>query len=216
VREISAVRKPHPNHVWQDWSAWLPDDSAQLFEHLRRELSVSCAVLAVILNEALGLSPEIATPAASELAPLFAGLFERSVNHLTVVLNALEAHGRQWGTLPSAAPLRPEDFRNERARRMARNSQLRARMLRLAKHPVCWPKLRAIRLISAGLQVQAQNAVREISRAKSSNLRVHWALLETLQYDLNTCLQETTVVLKSFFCVLPGSQLAAFRSRLPA
>jgi len=35
--------------------------------------------------------------------------------------------------------------------------------------------------------------------------------LEVLDYDLNTSLRETTIVLKSFFCVLPIEELPAFR-----
>jgi hypothetical protein len=35
-----------------------------------------------------------------------------------------------------------------------------------------------------------------------------------LGYDLNTCMGETTVVLKSFFCVLPIEELESFRQKL--
>jgi hypothetical protein len=35
-----------------------------------------------------------------------------------------------------------------------------------------------------------------------------------LDYDLNTCLRETIIVLKSFFCVLPGEEVGPFREKL--
>jgi len=41
-----------------------------------------------------------------------------------------------------------------------------------------------------------------------------WKELEVLGYDLNTCMGETTVVLKSFFCALPADELEAFRQKL--
>jgi hypothetical protein len=41
-----------------------------------------------------------------------------------------------------------------------------------------------------------------------------WRELEVLGYDLNTCMGETTVVLKSFFCALPAEELEAFRQKL--
>ena len=41
-----------------------------------------------------------------------------------------------------------------------------------------------------------------------------WRALEVLGYDLNTCMGETTVVLKSFFCALPGEELKSFRRTL--
>jgi len=40
--------------------------------------------------------------------------------------------------------------------------------------------------------------------------------IEILGYDLSTCLGETTILLKSFFCALPEDQLATFRSKLLA
>ena len=43
-----------------------------------------------------------------------------------------------------------------------------------------------------------------------------WEELEVLGYDLNTCMGETTVVLKSFFCALPADELESFRSKLTA
>ena len=41
-----------------------------------------------------------------------------------------------------------------------------------------------------------------------------WQQLEVLGYDLNTCMGETTVILKSFFCALPPEELEAFRAKL--
>ena len=41
-----------------------------------------------------------------------------------------------------------------------------------------------------------------------------WQELEVLGYDLNTCMGETTVILKSFFCALPPEELEAFRQKL--
>jgi len=41
-----------------------------------------------------------------------------------------------------------------------------------------------------------------------------WKELEILGYDLNTCMGETTVVLKSFFCALPAEELETFRQKL--
>ena len=38
----------------------------------------------------------------------------------------------------------------------------------------------------------------------------HWASLDALHFDLNTCLRETIVVLKSFLCHLPAEQAEQF------
>jgi len=206
--------RPHAGNVQEDWIAWLPAETARVFDGLRHELAVSCVILGVILNEALIVCPEAGAEAAPQLALLFVGLFDRLVRDLGLVLNALEEHGRLCGTLPNAAPLRPEHFRSERARQVARASQLLSR-LPIAGRSAFGSKLSAIRKVIAGLQAQADNVAHEITVGESSSARDRWVRLEVLQYDLNTCLQETTVVLKSFFCALPGNELALFRSRLP-
>ena len=41
-----------------------------------------------------------------------------------------------------------------------------------------------------------------------------WRMLEVLGYDMSTCMEETTILLKSFFCALPPEELGAFREKL--
>lgn len=211
---VPAIRRPHTASVQEDWNAWLPSETAQVFERQRDELAFSCAILGVIVSEALNSSSVDTTAPLQQLAPLFCALFDRLVGHLSIVLSALEEHGRQCGTMPHAAPLRPEYFRSGPARHLARASRLRSH-LRVPGRPMFWPKLCAIRKLVAGLQAQARSLAREIALGDSSGARDQWIRLEILQYDLNTCLQETTVVLKSFLCALPGKELPLFRNRLP-
>jgi hypothetical protein len=213
VSESPAVRRQRPGAIQQDWMAWLPNEANQAFEQLRQELSVSCVVLSVIVNEALSEPNGLTLDAAPQLALLFLGLFDRSVQQLGTVLNALEEHAGSCGRCPSAAPLRPEYFRSRRARYLARASRLRSN-LPFTNRSEFAPKLGAIRKVIAGLLRQARNEAQEIAGGQSECARDHWARLEILQYDLNTCAQETTVVLKSFFCALPGSKLRPFRNRL--
>lgn len=54
----------------------------------------------------------------------------------------------------------------------------------------------------------------EITEGTSLAMIQQWNRLEILHYDLNTCLCETRVMLKSFFCVLPSDELREFRKRL--
>lgn len=212
---IPAIRRPHTASVREDWTAWLPNDTAQLFEHLRDDLAPSCAILGVIVNEALNNHSSCTSAAVQQqLAPLFSSLFDRLAGHLNLVLGALEEHDRQYRILANVAPLRPEYFRSEPARQVARASRLWS-YLRVAKRPVFAPKLSDIRKVTAGLQIQARDLAREIVLEDSCNAHDRWIRLEVLQYDLNTCLQETTVVLKSFLCALPGHELLLFRNLLP-
>jgi hypothetical protein len=66
------------------------------------------------------------------------------------------------------------------------------------------------------LRQQARHETGAIAADPTRRLRTHWARLDALQDDLNTCLQETTIVLKSFFCAIPASEVPLFRNRLAA
>jgi hypothetical protein len=215
VSVTSIVQRHRSGGVQEDWVAWLPDETGRVFEQLRQELAASCVILGVILNEALSGSPDETLVTAAPLALLFTGIFDRLVASLCIVLSALEEHERAHGTRPHARPLLPAYFRTRRARYLARANRLRS-CLPIIKRSDFGPKLSAIRQVIAGLQHQARQEAWEIAAATESKCaRARWARLEILQYDLNTCLQETTVVLKSFFCALPGHELPRFRSRLP-
>jgi hypothetical protein len=75
-------------------------------------------------------------------------------------------------------------------------------------------KLGALEQMVADLNKDAHRVVGEMAEGNSLRMLKQWRRLEILHYDLNTCLCETTVVLKSFFCVLPGDELKEFRTRL--
>ena len=58
------------------------------------------------------------------------------------------------------------------------------------------------------------HAAREISEGSSVHPESHWEALDWLHYDLNTCLRESIVVLKSFLLGLSPTELDAFCRRL--
>jgi hypothetical protein len=74
-------------------------------------------------------------------------------------------------------------------------------------------KLGALEEIVAGLQRQARETAQEIAQGAAIGWRKQWTCLEILDYDLNTSLRETEIVLKSFLCALPIAELPAFRQR---
>jgi hypothetical protein len=201
--------------VQQDWIAWIPDQSLELFEQVRAELEGSCTALAVLLNEAVEHRSGAAANIDCETALLFAGLFERLAVRLGGVLDALEQHGRAHGTRANALPLRPADFRSPHARLAAHVGQLR-QFLPATGYATFQAKIQSIRWVLSLLCQQARHETRAIAAGPTKRSRTHWARLDALQDDLNTCLQETTIVLKSFFCAMPASEVPLFRNRLAA
>jgi hypothetical protein len=212
VSARSSVERQRPRSVQQDWVAWLPSETAQAFEQLQKDLTVSCILLGVVLNEALGSDPNAAATTA-EFAVLFSGLFDRMVSHLSIVLRTLEEDGSTCGAHPNALPLQPGCFRSPYARQIARTNRLRS-AFSVRGRSAFGLKLSDIRRVIAALQSQAHQEADEIAGGQSRHARTHWARLEVLQYDLNTCLQETTIALKSFFCALPGRKLPLLRRQL--
>jgi hypothetical protein len=195
--------------VREDWLAWLPEDKDRFFDSIHSELEVSYAVLSVSLHEGLTLCEQGKLPLAREQSAMFVALFDRLSGRLHEVLRVLGEYGRHFDIAPLVTPLRPGYFRGANAQRAARASYLvsgvlfsaRARFLR---------KVRALLKMVAGLQ----DETRRMARAAGEEAGLCWTCLEVFHYDLNTCLRETTIVLKSFLCVLPSAELATFEGRL--
>ncbi len=199
--------------VQEDWVAWLPEEKDRLFDTTLNELEIAYGILSVTLNDAFNLCRQGKLAPAREQARMFAELFDRVAGRLRGILRALYEHSRQFGTFPNTAPLRPRFFRSERAQQVARSNNLLA-VVRFRARTRFFRKLGALEEIVAGLQREARATAREIAEGMAVSWRKQWTHLEVLDYDLNTSLRETTIVLKSFFCVLPIEELPLFRQKV--
>ena len=59
-------------------------------------------------------------------------------------------------------------------------------------------------------------AVDNLASGASLDAEVDWQVMDNAHYDINTCLRETTVLLKSFLLVLPDDQLGALQKTVRA
>jgi hypothetical protein len=199
--------------VQEDWVAWLPEEKDRLFDATVNELETSYKILSVTLDDAFTLCGQGKLAPAREQARMFADLFDRLGGRLRGILRSLYEHSRQFGTFPNTAPLRPGFFRSERAQQVARANNLLA-LIRFRARTRFFRKLGALEEIVAGLQRQVRETARDIAEGVAVSWREQWRRLEVLDYDLNTSLCETAIVLKSFFCALPIQELPAFRQRV--
>jgi len=199
--------------VQDDWISWLPEEKDRLFDATLDELEVSYVILSVALNDAFALCQEGKLGQAREEAAMFVGLFDRLASSLRGVLRSLNEHGRHFGTKPNVVPLCADFFRSEQAQQLARANSL-AFLLVLRAGTRFFRKLGAIEQTVAALRNEAQHIGGGITDGTTIALPNQWTRLEVLHYDLNTCLRETTIVLKSFLCVLPTNELTPFRKRL--
>jgi hypothetical protein len=196
--------------VQEDWVAWLPEEKDRLFDGILNELEISYSILSVTLNDAFNSCRQGKLAPAREQARVFGELFERLAERVRAVLRCLHEHGRQFGTFANTAPLRSGFFRSERARQVARSNSLMV-LIRFRARTRFFRKLGALEEIVAGLQREARETAQEI--AEGTGWRKQWTCLEILDYDLNTSLRETEIVLKSFLCALPIEELPTFRQR---
>ena len=201
--------------VREDWWAWLPAEKNQLFDATVVELETYYTVLSITLDEGLSLRSQGRLLRAREQASVCAELFRRLAMRLLTALRALEAHGRHFGTLPSIAPLNPEFFRGETAQRIARKNQLMSRVL-FSMRSRFFHKLRNLAEAIEELEEEFRDASDEIAAGSSVHPVADWQALDIRHYDLNTCLRETTVLLKSFLCALPNEQVQLFAQKLQA
>jgi hypothetical protein len=214
LEDVFANRGPrHTTSVQEDWLAWLPEEKDRLFDATRNELDICYAILSVTLDDAFNLCRQGRLAPAREQARIFAELFDRLAGRLRGILRSLYEHSRQFGTFPNTAPLRPRFFRSERAQQVARANNVLS-LVRFRARTRFFRKLGALEEIVAGLQREARGTAREIAEGVAVSWRKQWTCLEVLDYDLNTSLRETTVVLKSFFCGLPIGELPAFWQRI--
>lgn len=210
-RPIRGVRRARTVH--EDWFAWLPNEMDQLFDATRTELESYNTILSITLDEALGNCGQGEFLLAAEHAAVFSDLFERLATYLDLIIGTIEDHGAHFGTLPNVTPLSSSNFRGNTAQSISRMNALLTKVVFRARTRF-FHKLHALEEIIEELREQARQMADRICSRDALDLDRCWQELEILGYDLNTCVGETTVVLKSFLCALPGNELETFRKKL--
>jgi hypothetical protein len=191
----------------------LPPEKNELFESTVRRLESSYAMLSVALNEAFSLCARgelvrarLQLAVASELAGLFAP-------PLVSALATMGNHARVHGTYSRVEPLNPVFFRGATAHRAASWSSIWHGIL-FRGRPRFLQKLRVLSKAVQDLTSEFRATAGVLVEGTSTNPGTRWATLDVLHFDLNTCLRESVVVLKSFLCAVPDSELESLRARL--
>jgi hypothetical protein len=199
--------------VHEDWFAWIPNEMDQLFDATRSELETSDFILSISLDEAIALCKGGQFDSAKERASVIASLFDRLAVRVGHVIRTIKDHGAHFGTLPNVKPLSPSNFRGAAAQRVSLMNTLLAKVV-FRERTRFFHKLYSLDEIIEDSQREARAIVSGISEGATQFPDRAWQQLEVLGYDLNTCMGETTVILKSFFCALPPEELEAFREKL--
>ena len=199
--------------VREDWFAWIPNEMDQLFDATREELESSNFILSISLDEALSLCKRGEFEHARDRVTVIAGLFDRLAARVSHVIQTIKDHALHSGIVPNVKPLYSSNFRGATAQRIAQMDNVLAKVL-FRERTRFFHKLHSIGEIIESLQKEARALLDEVSEGAPQVPFRAWQLLEVLGYDLNTCMGETTILLKSFFCALPAEELEEFRHKL--
>lgn len=197
--------------VKDDWRAWLPEEKDFVFRSHVRQLEISYNMLSVSLDEALALRQGGRLDKASLSICVTPDLCNRFAHPLVAMLWALSEHSKHHGTVPNAAPLDPANFQGARGQRAAMRNSLLCRVL-LSERSQFLYKISTLGEMVDDLNHDFCAAATEIANDASVDSDADWQAVDVAHYDLNTCLREAIVLLKSFLMVLPDNELEAFQA----
>jgi hypothetical protein len=189
----------------------MTEDKAQAFYNHVRQLESSYAMFSVSLNESMELRQQGILGKAAQNMEISSGLCGHLTRPLTCLLRALGEHAKHYGTMPSAAPLDPANFMGPKGQRSARMSALVSRVLLSHRQQFLY-KANTLCEMVEDLSKDYCQAADDLAEYRAANPRSAWDSLDANHFDLNTCLRETIVLLKSFLMALPEDQLGAFES----
>ncbi len=207
LADLSATSKqPRQNSVTEDWSTWLSEDKAQFFDEHVRQLEAAYALFSISLNEALELRRIGQTARARQAIAFIPSLSVSLADPLYTIFRALRSHAKKFGAIPNVAPLYEANFRGKRSQRLARLNSLVTAVL-LTRRAFFFHKISALEEMIGDLVMGVRVAADDLASHSLTSPDADWIAVDNAHFDLNTCLRETIVVLKSFLVAIPEEQL---------
>jgi len=203
--------------VLQDWIGHLPSEKLQTFLQSTQNWNSEYSIASVTLNEAIDLWQQGRGREARQEVGFSADLVARLALLLVRACEVMEKEVRHFAELPVVEPLQQSNFRLPESQKAASWNGLMHKVLFAARNQYFY-KLRALSGLVEYLASEFQANVDAISRSAGHPRGASraWSMLEPLHHDLNICLRESEVVLKSFLRALPAPMLSDVRLRLEA
>jgi len=191
----------------------LHDDKLHAYLNCVRRLETAYSMFSVSLDEAFGMRRHGRNAKAYQLLLVAPALCQRLAHPLHSLLQVMLEHARHFGITPNLAPLDPQNFQHARSQRVALFNDLFSRIL-LTRKSQFSHKISALGDLVDELDSSFVATAEELANGESLHPDRDWELLDSVHYDLNTCLREAVVLLKSFLHALPESQLVGFQAAL--
>ena len=198
------------NSVKDDWRAHLPEEKSAVFCAHVHDLEATYGMLSVTLNEALELLRHGELGKSCQTVNVTPELCSRLCGSLTSLLRVLGLHAKHYGTAPSIAPLNPENYQSPKGQRAARMSAVLSKVL-LPQRIHFLHKLATLLEMVDDLSKEFCTSVQDLAAGLATDPLALWKIVDAAHYDLNTCLRETIIMLKSFLHALPDEELSGFQ-----
>jgi hypothetical protein len=199
--------------VSQDWRKPLSSEKTRAYLEYLRTLETTYAMFSVNLDESFGMRRRGRIAMAHEVLTVAPELCRRMTVPLHSLLSAMLQHAKHFGTTPNILPLDSENFQNPKSQRAARRSDLFSKIL-LTRRSQFVHKMSVLSDLVLELQASFSEIIEELYRDESLHPEREWELLDSVHYDINTCLRQTVVLFKSFLHALPEEQLDQFEANL--
>jgi hypothetical protein len=206
------VQKPGGS-VSQDWIKPLVGAKSRAYFECVQSLETGYTMLSVSLDEAFAFLHRGRRAMACEMLRVTPPLCSRLALPLHSLLCAMVDHAKHFGITPNTQPLDVQNFQNPKSQRAARLNELFSKVL-LTKKLQFLHKMSALSDLVVDLGENFEGLVEEIRTDSSVYPEREWDLLDSVHYDLNTCLRETVVLYKCFLHALPDPQLTEFEDSL--
>ena len=209
MRDYSGSPSGRGTSVKDDWRARLPEEKSKAFCFYVHELESTYGMFSVSLNEALELRQAGLLAKSSQAINVTPELCVRLSGTLVGMIRVLGEHAKHYGTVPNASPLDAANFQSAKGQRSARMNGLLSKVL-LSQRMQFLYKLGTLQEIVEDIGKEFCVNAEELGTGLSTDPAALWNIVDAAHYDLNTCLRETIVLLKSFLRALPDDQLAGF------
>lgn len=180
-----------------------------------RDLEAAYRMLSVTLNEALELQHQGLLGKSYQAVTMAPQLCTRLSDAMSALLRVMGQHAKHYGTIPSVAPLDPENFQSAGGQRAARMSAVLSKVL-LPQRIQFLHKLATLQEMVEDLSKQFCASGQDLAEGLATDPVMFWKVVDQAHYDINTCLRESIIMLKSFLHVLPSEELARFQKSVDA
>jgi hypothetical protein len=199
--------------VSDDWICALPREKSQTFDSIVAGWESLYAMMSVSLDDSLSLKARGDLVCARQQVTVTAELFERVSSSLISFCDSMARYSRHLRTFPSVHPLNTDFFRGNIGQSAASWNSILHRVLP-ADRSRFRHKVRILSDTLRRLDAEFHRTAKAISG--SSHATGSWDALDCIHYDLNTCLRENEVLLKSFLRALRAQHLGAFALEIGA